>query len=93
MKLNQDKCHLLISGYKHETVWAQIGDKNTWGINKQNLLGLQIVKNLNFNEYVSLLCKKVGKKLSFLARLSNFMSIKQWGVLMKSNSIQNKSLK
>ena len=24
MKLN--KCHLLVFGYKHENVWAQIGD-------------------------------------------------------------------
>ena len=25
MKLNQDNCHLLISGYKNKTVWANIG--------------------------------------------------------------------
>ena len=25
MKLNQDKCHLLVSGYKHEYIWARIG--------------------------------------------------------------------
>ena len=25
MKLNQDKCHLLVSGYKHEKIWARIG--------------------------------------------------------------------
>ena len=25
MKLNQDKCHLLVSGYKNENVWANIG--------------------------------------------------------------------
>ena len=27
MKLNQDKCHLLVFGYKHENVWAQIEDE------------------------------------------------------------------
>ena len=27
MKLNQNECHLLVTGYKHEIVWAQIGDK------------------------------------------------------------------
>ena len=84
MKLNQDKCHLLVSGYKDENVWAQIGDEIIWEINKQKLLGLQIDRNLNFNEYMSSLCKKLGKKLSVLARLSNFMSIKQRRVLMKS---------
>ena len=61
--INQDKYHLLVSGYKHENVWAQIGDKIIWESNKQKLLGLQIDKNVNFNEYVSSLCKKAGKKL------------------------------
>ena len=84
MKLNQDKCHLLVSGYKHENVWAQIGDEKIWESNKQKLLGLQIDRNLHFNEYVPLLCKKAGKKLSVFPRLSNFMSIKQRGVLVKS---------
>ena len=46
MKLNQDKCHLLVSGYKHENVWAQIGDEKIWERNKQKLLGLQIDRNL-----------------------------------------------
>ena len=84
MKLNQDKCHLLVFCYKHENVWAQIGDEIIWGSNGQTLLGLQIDRNLNFNEYVSSLCKKAGKKLSVLPRLSNFMNIKQRRVLMKS---------
>ena len=26
MKLNQGKCHLLVSGYKHEKIWARIGE-------------------------------------------------------------------
>ena len=26
IKLNQDKCHLLVSGYKHESIWEQIGE-------------------------------------------------------------------
>ena len=81
MKLYQDKCHLLVPGYKHENVWGQIGDEKIWESNKQKILGLQIVKNLNFN--VSSLCKKLTKN-SVIARLSNFMNIKQDRVLMKS---------
>ena len=64
MKLNQDKCHLLVSGYKHENVWAQIGDEIIWESNKHTLLGLQIDKNLNFNEYVSSFCKKLANLLA-----------------------------
>ena len=36
---------------------------------------VEIDSNLNFDSYVSSLCKKVGKKLSVLAQLSNFMSL------------------
>ena len=49
MKLNQDKCHLLVSGYEHENVWAQIRDEIIWESNKQMLLVLQIDRNLNSN--------------------------------------------
>ena len=77
MKLNQDKYHLLVSGYKNESVWANIKNKKIWESNKQKLLGLDIDRNLNFNEHVSSLCRKAGNKLSVLARLSNFMSFKQ----------------
>ena len=84
MKLNQDKCHLLVSGYKNENVWANIGNETIWDKNKQKLQGLDIDRNLNFNEHASSLCKKVGNKLSVLARLSNFMSCKQRRILLKT---------
>ena len=73
MKLNQDKCHLLVSGYKNENLWT-----------KQKLLGLDIDRNLNFNEHASSLCRKAGNKLSVLARLSNFMSFKQRRIPLKT---------
>ena len=76
MKLNQDKCHLLVSRCKNENIWANIGNQKVSEINKQKLLGLDIDKNMNFNEHVSSLCRKVGNKLSVQARLSNFMSFK-----------------
>ena len=74
MKLNQDKCHFLVSGNKHETVQTKIGETKIWGCNKQKLLGFVMDRNLNFNVYVFDLCKKTGRKLSVLARLSNYMS-------------------
>ena len=53
MKSNQDKCHLFISGCKHENVWVHLGDETIWESNTQKLLGLQIDRNLNFNEHMS----------------------------------------
>ena len=40
---------------------AQIGDDIIWESNKKKLIVLQIDRNVNFNEYVPSLCKKLGK--------------------------------
>ena len=53
MKLNEDKCHLLVGGYKHESIWAKIGDARIWESNKQKLLGVHIDRTLSFDEQVS----------------------------------------
>ena len=85
MKLNKDKCHLLVSRCKSENVWANIENDKIWENNKQILLGLEDTdRNLNFNEQVSSLRRKAGNKLSVLARLSNFMSFKQRRILLKA---------
>ena len=39
MKLNQDKCHLLVSGYKHEHIWVRIGEVKIWESLKQIIRG------------------------------------------------------
>ena len=30
MKLNTDKCHLIVSGYANEQVWSQVGGDKIW---------------------------------------------------------------
>ena len=76
MKLKKDKCHLLISGHKYENVSVKMVDEKIWESAKQKLLGMEIGKNLNFDNHVISLCKKAGRKLAVLARLSKFMSFK-----------------
>ena len=57
MKVNQEKRHLLVSGYKHENIWAQIARVKIWESSKQKLLGFVIdrdyrfIKNIKFNEF------------------------------------------
>ena len=79
MKLNQDKCHLLISGHKHESFWAKTGETKIWESNKQKLLDIEIWISM-FLIYV----KKAGRKLSDLARLSNYMSFRKRKILLKA---------
>ena len=78
MKLNQDKYHLLVWGHKH--AWDKISETKIWESKKQKLLGVVIDRNLNFDEYVFELYKKAGRKLSVLARLSNYISFEKKNV-------------
>ena len=57
MKLNELKCHL-ISGHKHELLWANIGRSKDWESEKQKLFGIVIDRNLRFDGYVLSQCKK-----------------------------------
>ena len=84
MKLNQDKCHLLVSGFKYENVWAKIGKTNISESKKQKRLGVEIDRTLNLDEYIASLCRKAGKKLSVLARSSSFMCTNKKRVLAKA---------
>ena len=52
MKLNQDKCHLLLSVHKYESVWANNGSCKIWESNDQKLLGVNIDRNSKFNHYI-----------------------------------------
>ena len=85
LKLNKDKSHLLVGGYKHENIWAKIGDSKIRESNKQKLLGVHINRTLSFNEHASNLCKKAGRVLSVLASLPSYITLTQRGVLMKSS--------
>ena len=60
MKLNQDKCHLLISRHKYKNVWANIGFCKIWESTDQKLLVVNIDRNLKFNRYVLKQCKKAS---------------------------------
>ena len=69
MKRNEEKCHLLAATHRYKSLWANIGETRIWENKNENLLGLTIDRNLNFDYYVFTLCKKVGRKLSALSRI------------------------
>ena len=45
-----------------------MGDKKIWESAKQKLHGMEIGRNLNFDDHAISLCKKAGRKLAVLAR-------------------------
>ena len=77
MTLNQHKFHFLFSGHKNETLFVNAGETKIKESKQQNLLGIPIDKDLKFDEYVLLQCKKAGKKLSALIRISKLITFGQ----------------
>ena len=63
MKLNTDKCNLLLVGNKSEHIFANIGNNNIWESREQRLLGLTIDNELKFNTHITGLCMTAHRKL------------------------------
>ena len=84
MKLNQDKCHFLLSGHKNEVMLAKIGHSKIWENCTQKLLGIIIDRNLKFDEYILTQCKKAGRKIKALARVCTYLSLERRRTLMKA---------
>ena len=61
MKLSEYKYHFILSGYKHEIMFTNIGESKIWEKGQQKLLGVTIDKNLKFEEHILKQCKKAGK--------------------------------
>ena len=66
MKLNTNKCHLLISGNKNEYMWAKLDKDIVWESNDVELLGATINNNLRFDKHVSNISLKTNRKLKHL---------------------------
>ena len=74
----------LVSGFKYENIWENIRKATIWENKKQKVLGVEIDRTLSCDEYIASLYKKTGRKVSVLARLSNFMCTNKKKVLMKA---------
>ena len=84
MKLNEDECHFIISGHKHEIMFANIGKSRIWEKEQQKFLVVTIDKNFKFKEHILKQCKKAGKKLSVLGRVCHISNLERRRSLMKA---------
>ena len=83
MKMDSGKCHLFVSGNKHENMWAKIGDDQIWESRTVKLLGITIDNELKFDEYISNVCKKAQKKLTVLTRIKKYLDFNKLRLLFK----------
>ena len=84
MTLNEGKCHLLVCGYKHECMFANIGNTRLWEEHSAKLLGIHIDSELNFKFHVKNICKNAGRKISMLSRIAQYLSESKRKILMKT---------
>ena len=75
MKLNEDKCHLIIFGAKgsNETT-IKIGEVCVKESTEENLLGIRFDQSFSFKQHVKALCKKASQKFHALARISRYVT-------------------
>ena len=83
LKLNADKCHLLISNHSRDIV-INVEEEIIECESSVKLLGVTLDNKLNFSDHVSNICKKASQKLHALARISNHMSQNKLRTLMKA---------
>ena len=77
MRLNGDKCHLMVFGDKSNGVTLNIGSITIKKSTEEKLLGVIFDKNLCFKQQVKSICKKASQKLHALSRISNFLDTDQ----------------
>ena len=84
MKINADKCHLILSGFRHQMHSIDLGGFKIWESREEKLLGVKIDNELRFNSHVLTICKEANRKLSALGRISNLIPFEQRRVLFKA---------
>ena len=84
MKLNADKCHLVLGQRCDDPVTVKIGNTDVVNSSEEKLLGIHIDSKLSFDHHVSKLCQKASSKLYALARISPYMDQKKPRNLMRA---------
>ena len=82
MKANPNKCHLLLSAKSPEVV--SIDRIQITSSTAETLLGITIDSQLNFESYLSAICKKVSRKVKALGWIANYVPLEKRRIVMKT---------
>ena len=85
IKLNEDKCHLMIFGGKSDEVSIKIGEANVKESKEEKLLGIIFDQTLSFKQHIKTLCKKAIQKLHALGRISCYMDTEELKQVMQAH--------
>ena len=68
MKMNERKCHLMMEGHTSEHIWEMVCKTIIFGQNKIKLFGVHSDSMLSFNDHVTSLCDKAGRKFTLYCK-------------------------
>ena len=84
MKLNEEKCHLLVFGEKGTEISINVGPSVIKESKEEKLLGVVIDQKLNFKQHLNTVCRKASQKLHALARASAYMPKEKTKMVMRA---------
>ena len=80
MKINADKCNLLVS--TNNTVKIKIGNFDITYNEIEKLLGVKFDHKLCFDDHISELCMKASRKVHALSKVASYINISRRRILM-----------
>ena len=84
MKLNTDKCKLIVAGRKDHAVNISVGESNIEESKEANLLGVLIDNDLSFKTYLNGEIKKANSKIEHIKRNQRFLTFQQKNIFLSS---------
>jgi len=89
MKANPDKFQAMVLCRRDVNICFTVGDITIVPTNCVKLLGVIIDNKLSFHEHVKHLCKKAGRQVSALTRLTNVLSEESKKIVFNSFIVSN----
>ena len=77
MEASQGKSHILLSNKK-------ISDVVLTSSVEEKLLGITLHSELKFEKHIPDMCNKASQKIHVLSRITSYMSLNKWRLLMKT---------
>ena len=84
MKLNTDKCKLIVAGRKDQEVSVRVGNSEIRENKEVELLGVTIDNQLSFSTHLNSKIKKANSKLITIARYQHFLTFRQKKIALSS---------
>ena len=84
MKLNTDKCKLIVAGRKDHKISIKVGNSEIFEQNEVELLGIETDNKLTFSKHLNNRIKKANSKLAAIIRYQHFLSLDQKKIALNS---------